>query len=145
MLLKFSNLNKYGNLRHRIIYVDKLPFTYNPEGLGKFVGTSRFRYMHEHYHPPGLFVDLEGNKYITPTWIKVHPKTTLEDINWVKPSLDKVEKSKIKTWEFKSSSSDQVYTVTYNENKIKCDCMGFFRSRGNCKHVKQVKKELNDK
>jgi hypothetical protein len=145
MLIKFSNLNKYGNSRSRIIFVKNPPFSYNPEGLGRFVGTQRFKYDYEGFLPPGLLTNIKGERYITPSWQRVHPETTLSDINWIKPVVKKSKPTKPQTWEFKSSSSDQIYTVvkTY-ENKLKCDCMGFWRSRGNCKHVKEVKQKLND-
>lgn len=144
MLIEFSNLNKYGNLRSRILFVKNPPFSCKTEGLGRFIGTRVFKYEYEGIIPPGLIVATDGTKYIVPTWQKVHPKTTLSDIKWIN-KVPKIEKPKTETWEFKSSSSDQVYTVTNYDNKLKCDCMGFFRSRGNCKHVKQVKIELNGK
>lgn len=144
MLIEFSNLNKYGNLRSRILFIESPPFSYKNYGLGKFIDIRVFKYEYEDITPPGLITTADGVKYIVPTWQQVHPKTTLSDIKWVN-KIPKIEKPKTKIWEFKSSSSDQTYTVTYYDSKLKCDCMGFFRSRGNCKHVKQVKTELNDK
>ena len=47
-LWKFSNLNKYGNLRHRIIHTESSQFSYKPKGLGPFVGVRRFKYTYEH-------------------------------------------------------------------------------------------------
>jgi hypothetical protein len=29
-------------------------------------------------------------------------------------------------------------------DKLKCNCMGFWKSKGNCKHVKEVRIELGD-
>jgi len=78
-LWQFSNLNKYGTLRKRIMYrPDGEAFSYNPRGLGRFVAVRRFKYTYEHtLIPPGLFTDQKGDKYIVPTWQKVHPETTL--------------------------------------------------------------------
>jgi hypothetical protein len=144
MLIRFSNLNKYGHLRSRIIYLEGTQFTYKPKGLGKFIAAQPFKYEYEGLLPPGLFVTSEGDKYIVPIWKKVHPQTTKDDIIWTKPSYI-IPTKEVKQWEFKSSSSDQIYKVTQNDNnELKCNCMGFFRSRGNCKHVKEVKQKLND-
>ena len=105
MLYKFTNTNKYGNLRHRIIYSpDGEGLKFNPKGFGPFVNVEVFRYKYEHsLIPPHLFVDNEGQKYIVPTWQKVLPETTLEDINWVKPKPKKVSVEK-QEFQFESKS-----------------------------------------
>jgi hypothetical protein len=141
-LFIFTNLNKHGNLRKRLIYRPSSQFSYSPKGLGKFVSTRSFKYTYEHdFLPPGLYTNFEGKKYITPTWQEVHPQTTLEDINWVKPKKIEHEIPK-DTWEFKSSSSESVYTVKQTgHNKFQCNCPGYWRSaERKCKHVKEVEK-----
>ena len=142
-LWQFSNLNKYGTLRKRIMYrPDGEAFSYNPRGLGRFVAVRRFKYTYEHtLIPPGLFTDQKGDKYIVPTWQKVHPETTLNDIEWVKP--EKIEpKQEPETWKFKSSSSDVTYTVRKVGVNYKCNCPGFYRAFDRrCKHIKQVENE----
>lgn len=144
-LWKFSNLNKYGNIRSRIIFVeDGKPFSYNPKGLGSFVETRRFKYEHIHLYAPCLYVASDGKKYILPTWQPVEPETTLSDINWIKPEVKKEEPVEKNVWKFESSSNPNTfYFVRQNGNKIICNCSGFYRSKiRKCKHVLQVEKEL---
>ena len=74
-LWKFSNLNKYGNWRHRIIALpDNKPFSHGP-GFGKVVGVSRFKYTYEHpILPPSIIVSpTTGKTYIVPAWMEVLP------------------------------------------------------------------------
>ena len=105
MLWKFTNTNKYGNLRSRIIYrPDGQPFSFNPKGFGKFVHVKVFKYVYEHpLLPPSLFTGQDGKKFIVPTWQEVLPETTLNDINWVKPEIEKPKPQK-NEWLFESSS-----------------------------------------
>ena len=64
-LWKFSNLNKYGNIRTRIVHLeDGKPFSYNPKGFGPFVEVHRFKYEHHHLYAPVLFVDSNNQKFI---------------------------------------------------------------------------------
>ena len=105
----------------------------------------RFFYKYNHpLLPPGLFTNSKGEKYITPTWRRVHPKTELKDIIWEKPKKETIVSETI-TREFKSSSSNKVYTTKYfpSTKRFSCSCPGAFRSRGNCKHIKSLIKELN--
>ena len=47
-----------------------------------------------------------------------------------------------KKWEFKSGSSDKVYTVKHNKRgELSCDCMGYIGHR-KCKHITVVKESL---
>lgn len=142
--LQFSNYNKYGNIRTRTFYHPTTSISYNPSGFGKFTVVRCFKYRYEHpVMPPSLFVNTNGEKYIVPTWQKVHPKTRLEDIDWIKPKKKKTNVFKQKTWKFESSSSDSVYTVTQVDSKtLKCSCPGAWRSKGNCKHIKEVRASL---
>ena len=77
-LWKFTNLNKYGNHRSRIIYKpDGEAFGFNPKGFGPFVNVQMFKYEYKHeVMPPGL-IESNGKKYIVPTWKEVDPNTTL--------------------------------------------------------------------
>ena len=145
-LLQFSNKNKYNNTRTRIIHNDTTSLSINPSGFGSFIAVSVFKYEYEHpLLAPSLFVDSKGDKYIVPTWQKVHPKTELNDIIWKKTKIkkDKIEK---KTWKFDSSSSDSVYTVTKVDSAtLKCNCPGFYRAKDRnkgCKHVQKVRTSL---
>ena len=141
-LWKFSNLNKYGNWRHRIIsWPDNKPFSNGP-GFGKSVGARRFKYDHEHSIPPALFVSIiDKQKYIVPGWQKVHPDTQLNDINWIKPEVKKAEPEK-NTWKFESSSDPGTfYFVRQTGNRLTCTCSGSWRAKDRrCKHIKEVEK-----
>lgn len=87
--------------------------------------------------PPAI-VKTSTNKYIVPGWIKVHSETTLADIKWIKDKPKPVKETKVFT--FTSASMPGVeYKVTKVENHITCNCQGYFRSGGNCKHVKEVR------
>ena len=81
----FTNLNKHGNLRSRIVYrPDGEAFSFNPKGFGPFVNVRMFRYEYKGVIPPAL-ATIGGQKYIMPSWQKVDPNTTLKDIQWIKP------------------------------------------------------------
>ena len=141
-LWKFTNLNKYGNYRSRIVYrPDGEAFGFNPKGFGPFINVQMFRYEYKGIIPPAL-ATIGGQKYIMPSWQKVDPNTTLKDINWIKPK-PKVKRSKTVIRTFNSGSSDAIYTTKYypDSGKYFCDCPGSWRSRGNCKHVKQMRNE----
>jgi hypothetical protein len=149
-LIQFTNTNKYGTLRSRIIYHkgDK-PFSHG-RGFGPVVGVKRFKYIHEHIFPPALFISsVDGQKYIVPGYQKVHPQTTLNDIEWVKPKPKNVEKAAdvFKTnEEFKFESKSEpgsFYVVRVVNGKAKCNCAGQYRAKDRkCKHMKEVEKEL---
>lgn len=141
-LWKFTNLNKYGNLRSRIVYrPDGEAFSFNPKGFGPFVNVRMFRYEYKGAFPPAL-ATIGGQKYIMPSWQKVDPNTTLKDIQWIKPK-PKVKRQETVIKTFKSGSSDAVYTTKYypTSGKYFCDCPGSWRSFGNCKHIKQMRNE----
>jgi len=141
-LIQFSNKNKHGNTRTRLIYSESTSMGFNPSGFGSSIMIKVFNY--EYKHPvisPNLFVDQEGNKYIIPSWQKVHPKTELSDIKWIKPK----PKQERKKWKFKSSSSDKEYTVTQvDSNTLRCTCPGSWRAKPEvgCKHVQKVRASL---
>lgn len=143
-LWSFSNLNKYGNIRTRIVHrPDGEPFSINPKGFGPFIAVSRYRYEYKHeLLPPGL-VTSNGKTYITPIWKEVVEGTTLNDINWIKPEPKQKRTSPIiKT--FISGSSDREYETKYypDSGKFYCSCPGSWRSQGNCKHIKELKNKI---
>ena len=82
-------------------------------------------------------VTLNGKRVIVPTWQEVHPQTTLDDIEWVKPQRRPRADISVKT-------GDGKYKTTFNTatGNFKCSCMGFWRSNGNCKHVKELRESL---
>ena len=145
-LIQFSNKNKYGTLRTRILYVESMPFSINPRGFGDTIIVQVFKYKHEHYLPPILFTATNGKKYIAPTMVEVIPETTLYDIEWIQPKLTgEVKQAKIEPniYRFESKSEPgSFYTVTQKGDKLKCDCPGFFRCRDKnigCKHCQEVR------
>ena len=145
-LLQFTNMNKYGNSRSRIIHRPTTQLSINPSGFGSYIQVNVFKYEYKHsLLPPGL-ITLDGKKYLVPGWKEVHPKATLNDINWVKPKTKKLDVFKPQTWKFDSSSSDSVYTVTKVDSvTLKCSCPGFFRAKDRnlgCKHVQKVRASL---
>jgi len=84
-LLQFTNMNKYGNPRKRIIHQPTTQLSINPSGFGKSIHVNVFKYIYEHsVLAPSIFTSLDGERYIVPTWQKVHPKTELNDIIWKK-------------------------------------------------------------
>jgi len=137
-IVEFSNLNKYGNLRTRRFYQEKSNFSINPKGFGPFVSFKLFKYDYEHHMSPSL-ANIGGKKYIVPIWQEVLPETTLNDINWIKPKLKVKSKPVIKT--HISGSGLGEYTTKYypESGKYHCTCPGYWRSSGNCKHVKEMK------
>ena len=145
-LWKFSNLNKYGNIRTRIVHLeDGKPFSYNPKGFGPFVEVHRFKYEHHHLYAPVLFVDSNNQKFILPNWQPVVSETTLSDIEWIKPVKIEAPIEK-ETWKFESSSEPGTfYKVRKQGDKLTCNCSGFFRCKDRnkgCKHVQEVRKQL---
>jgi len=97
---------------------------------------SRFAYEIEYHIAPTLF-NANGKRYIIPMWQEVHPDTGFEDLKWIRPVI----KEKKITEKIQGSMGE--YKTTYDPNKktYKCTCMGFWRSKGNCKHVKTLKEK----
>ena len=145
MLYKFTNTNKYGNLRHRIIYrPEGKGLGFNPKNFGPFVNIETFKYTYEHpILPPSLFTGRDGKKFIVPAWKEVLPETTLEDINWVKPKPKKVSNEQHE-FQFESKSDPgHFYKVTVIGTKVDCTCSGKWRAKDRqCRHMKDVKKQL---
>ena len=142
-LFKFQNLNKHGNLRTRIVHSPTSQFSFKPAGYGKFVNVQRFYYEMKHpYLSASLFTDSNGDKFILPTWEKVHPKTTLEDIKVVRPKPKKRTEPIIET--HISSSKDIEYTTKYypDSGNYYCTCPGTWRAKDRrCKHIKALEEK----
>ncbi len=149
-LWKFKNLNKYGNIRTRIMHTEDSSFTIKPKGLGPFIGVSRFHYeSRTPYH--GLMTSpADGKTYLTPDWIEVLPQTTLADIKVAEEETRGRKKGSTKIenpreWKFESKSDpDSWYVVKHvSEFKVTCTCMGQYRAKDRqCRHMKEVMKEL---
>lgn len=151
-LFEFTNKNKYGQLRKRIVYSESTSFTFKPKGLGDFVCVRPFRYMSRSKYQPGL-VERDGKKYMIPDWVEVLPETTLADI---KPFEEETRGRKPKTkklenpgeWKFESKSDPgSWYVVTQiSDYKVKCTCSGQYRAKDRqCRHMKEVMAELGIK
>jgi hypothetical protein len=99
-----------------------------------------FRYEFNHYMSPHLYISREGKKYIIPSWIEVHPETTMDDIKWIRPVVKEPKTTEVVKTE---GSLGYTYKTTYDSSKntYKCTCPGFWRSKGNCKHVKTLREK----
>jgi hypothetical protein len=104
-------------------------------------GHKPFKYViNKHNLLPKCIVRLGDRYVIMPAGIDCHPKTTLDDIIMIgEYEPKKTEVKKVETWEFTSSDGKGKYNVRVDMGKLKCNCMGFYKSKGNCKHVKEVR------
>ena len=113
----------------------------------KYCFHKSFKYkVKKHSYLPSCIINFTNKKVIMPANIECHPKTTLDDIieiiEEVKLKKLKIEEKNI--WKFKSSSSDSVYKVRQNGDRLRCDCPGMWRAKDRrCKHIKEVEKKLN--
>jgi hypothetical protein len=90
-------------------------------------------------------VRFENRYVIMPHGVECHPKTTMDDIVIVDeptPKPPKTKEEKPMVWKFTSSDGKGKYQVRQDMGKLKCNCMGFWKSKGNCKHVKEVRIEI---
>jgi len=137
-LWEFKNLNKYGNIRTRIVHTDNSQFSFKPKGLGEFVGVKRFHY--ESRSPYFGILNIGGKSYLTPDWVEVIEGTTINDVVYNAPVAPKkvVEKDE---WLFESvSDPGQFYKVRKIGVTYKCSCPGSWRAKDReCKHIKSVK------
>ena len=141
-LWHFTNFNKYGNSRHRIFHLpDGKPFSHGP-GFGPTM-VRRFKYEYKGEVMPPTLLELNGKTYIMPIWKEVVEGTTLNDIEWIKPKPKKKRTDAI-IETFASGSSDTTYTTKYypDSGNFYCSCPGSWRSRGNCKHIKELKVKI---
>jgi len=96
---------------------------------------------------PHIFrAPISGQLYALPSWTPLPEGTTREQLVHVKPKwLIEFEANKeVLVQEFKSSKGDITYKVNQRGNKYNCTCPGYkFRNR-NCKHIKQVRENIQD-
>ena len=142
MLWQFTNTNKYGNLRSRVVYADgalKIG-----QGFGPFIGAKRFRYESRTPYHGILTSPIDGKKYLTPDWIELHPQTILTDIVYNAPEVVEAPIQQ-KEWMIESSSGDGFYKVKQNGLKLTCTCPGSYRAFDRrCKHIKSIESELRN-
>jgi len=147
-LWEFKNLNKYGNLRTRIIYT-KGSLGIPGKGVGPIVFAKRFKYEFRHaYMPPTIFKN-NGKTYLMPLWQEVIDGTTLDDVDWIRPKPVLSNKSKqtpITTIHTSKSNADKTYKTTYypETKKYQCSCPGSFRAFDKrCLHIKEMEIKIN--
>tara|TARA_B110000503_G_scaffold18108_1_gene26472 strand:- start:423 stop:824 length:402 start_codon:yes stop_codon:yes gene_type:complete len=127
------------NVNDEIVYSENA-LTLSPNEVNGTI-ISRHFYKVPISNVRGGFLTTNKGVFHTPSWTKVHPKTTLNDILF--PEIKVAEPKEKRTFEFASSSSDKKYYVTVIDSKtIKCTCPGSWRSQGNCKHIKEVRESL---
>ena len=138
MLLRIYKTYKDGRVVDEIVE-GKLPYSYTPEDGILSHGVQAFKYDIEHNINPSI-IKVKGEKYIVPVWLKAHPSTTLEDINWIRPKV-RVQKE---IFTETSGSGQGDYKVKFDpvKNYWTCNCQGFWRLKNRmegCKHIKAVK------
>jgi hypothetical protein len=92
--------------------------------------------------PPRLYQARDNKIYIMPAWIEVTSDTTMDDIEWIKPVYEpKTITSSAAVW--KPELGENKYNTRFDAaaNKYFCGCPGFWRAKGECKHVKALKGE----
>jgi hypothetical protein len=149
-LHRIIETHKVNILGQEITYTNKFlkyskstSYGFKPSKSLTSQGVYVFKYTYEHHSLPPTLVILSGQKYIVPTWQKVHSETTLADIEWIKP-VKPVEVPFVKNvWIFESSSDPgHFYTVRQSGLKLTCNCPGVWRSKERkCKHIKQVEND----
>lgn len=145
-LWSFTNLNKYGNPRTRIIHrPDGEAFSHGP-GFGS-TWVSRFQYEYKHEVLPPSILKLNGKTYLMPLWKEVEDGTTIDDIEWIKPK-PKVRPKPIMEINVSGSSPDISYKTKYfpDTGNYSCNCPGRWRAADRrCKHIKALEKKVNKK
>jgi hypothetical protein len=109
-----------------------------------YCNVNLFKYKYEGSILPPTLINSPrtGERFIVPTWQLVHPNTTLNDIEWVKPHAPTLKSIK---YEVTGSNGDKYNTVfNPNTNKWKCSCPGSWRAKnGICKHIQAKIESLN--
>jgi hypothetical protein len=129
-------------------HTEKTSYGFKPQSSLNSYSSRLFKYKFEHaYLSPALFVDSKGDKYMIPSWIKVHPETTLADIEVIRPTKKSEAPVEKNTWKFESSSEPGTfYIVRQSGLKLVCNCSGYFRCKNRdigCKHCQEVRKQLS--
>ena len=139
-LWEFSNKNKYGNWRKRIVYLDG-PLNHPGGAFGNATSARRFKYEYKHELMPPTILKLNNKTYLMPLWKEVVNGTTIDDIEWIKPIK---KKTVVEEFKFESASSGSLYTTkkftkTSGEIKYSCTCPGVWRAKDRrCKHIKSL-------
>ena len=144
-LWEFSNLNKHGNYRKRIIHTEGA-LSIPGDGFGPSVFANRYQYEYKHPHIPPTLATIQGKTYLMPLWQEVVEGTTLNDIKWNRPKPKTyVKPEPVVETHMSGSGLGEYKTKFYPESgKFHCSCPGYWRSSGNCKHVKAMRTKLGD-
>ena len=136
MLYNIEIVYDNGQTTNEVVH-STIPLIIHPKRDGIITSkASVHKYEIEHHLPPTIFTSPnDGKKYLVPMWIEVHPDTTYDDVKWIRPKQKKIIEH--------IDGSMGKYKTTYDPNKktYKCTCMGFWRSKGNCKHVKALREK----
>lgn len=131
------------NVDDEIVYSDG-PLSLSKTASAVFVTRHTYKVPYSNIHVNGFkgsIITNDSGTFHTPSWTKVHPQTTVDDIVIDKQPFEElfVEEQK---WEFKSGSSNKTYTVKHNKRgELSCDCMGYIGHR-KCKHITEVKEKI---
>ena len=142
-LWQFTNFNKYGNPRTRIMFrPDGEGFSHGP-GFGSTI-VRRYQYEVKGGNIPPSILKLNGKTYIMPWWKEVEPETTLNDIKWIKPKPKRIEP--IVEINVSGSNPDIKYKTSYHPSSgnYYCNCPGKWMDKdGKCKHIKALEAKIN--
>ncbi len=142
-LWKFTNLNKHGNYRTRIIHT-KGALSIPGNGLGPSVFANRFKYEYREPVMSPTILKLNGKTYLMPLWKEVVEGTTIEDIEWIKPKQKRMDP--IIEMNVSGSNPDIKYKTSYypSSNNYYCNCPGKWMAKdGRCKHIKALELKIN--
>jgi hypothetical protein len=91
--------------------------------------------------PPRIYKANNNKTYILPNWIEIFPDTTMDDIIWIRPSEVKQPELKLNVSAWKPEMGENKYNTRFDAaaNKYFCGCQGYWRAKGECKHVKALK------
>ena len=143
-LWKFTNLNKHGNYRSRIIHTEGA-LSIPGSGFGSTIFANRFKYKYKGEVLPPTIANINGKTYLMPLWKEVIEGTTADDVEWIKPK-PKVKQEPIIETHTSSSNADKTYKTAYypESGKFYCDCPGRWRAFDNrCKHIKALELKIN--
>ena len=136
MLYNIEIVYDDGRSTNEVVY-STIPLIIHPKRDGIVSSkASIHKYEIESILPPTIFKsNQDGKVYLVPMWVEVHPETTYDDIVHIRPKEKKVIEH------IQGSMGEYKTTYDPNKNKYTCSCMGFWRSKGNCKHVKALKEK----
>ena len=136
MLFEVFHKDKEGELVSSIEYRESSAYDLTKEQLKSDLTIVRpFKYVSK--SPFYGLVSQDGKKFMIPDWVEVRSDTIYQDLKYNPP---RKKKQKAEIFEFKSSSGNGVYQVRKSsDGSLRCNCPGTWRTKGNCKHVKELR------